>query len=72
MAKTTMLGAMPLLHQFADIPALGPIDVAAFVGNIKLGKYAAFIPDVLARRQWAQQNAALIGEIPDIASGLLP
>lgn len=70
MPKTTADEAMPFLRKFAEMPALDPIDVAAFVGNIKQGKYAAFVPDALARRQWALQNARLIGEIPDIASGL--
>jgi ATP-dependent Lhr-like helicase len=53
------------------MPARDPIDVAAFVGNIKQGKYAAFVSDALARRQWARQSAPLTGEIPAIASGLL-
>jgi ATP-dependent Lhr-like helicase len=68
--KTTRDEAMPILRKLAEIPALDAIEVAAFVGNIKQGKFAAYIPDALARRQWALQNAASIAEISDIASGL--
>jgi len=70
--KMTRNEATPLLHKLAEMPAVDPADVAAFVGNIKQGKYGAFIPDALARRQWALQNAGLIAEIPGLASGLLP
>jgi ATP-dependent Lhr-like helicase len=71
MPKTTAEEALPLLLKSAEMPALDPIDVAAFVGNIKQGKYAAFVPDAVARRQWARRNAHVIGEIPAIASSLL-
>ena len=70
-AKTTEEEATPLRRKFADMPALDPNDVAVFVGNIKHGKYAAFVPEALARRQWARQNATLIDEIPKIAAHLL-
>jgi ATP-dependent helicase Lhr and Lhr-like helicase len=49
-----------------------PIEVASFVGNLKQGKFAEFVPDALARRQWAQRNAAFIRQIPKIASSLAP
>jgi hypothetical protein len=39
-------------------------DVAGFVGNIRAGKFADFVPDVLARAQWARQNSDVVKEIP--------
>jgi hypothetical protein len=47
--------------------SLTSTEVADFVENIGVGKFADFVPESLARAQWARQNADLVKEIPTMA-----
>jgi ATP-dependent helicase Lhr and Lhr-like helicase len=67
--KTTVADGAALLSKLANIELLTPANVAAFVGNIRVGKFAEFIPQSLARAQWAQRSARVVDEIPKIALG---
>jgi len=42
--------------------------VAEFVENIGAGKFAPFVPETLARAQWARQNADIVAGIPAMAA----
>jgi ATP-dependent Lhr-like helicase len=68
--KTRLADGAALLSKLANIELLNPANVAAFVDNIRVGKFAEFIPESLARAQWAQQSARVVGEIPKIALGV--
>ena len=67
--KTTAADGAALLSKLANIELLTPANVAAFVNNIRVGKFAEFIPKLLARAQWARQSARVVDEIPKIALG---
>lgn len=69
--KTTADEAMPILQKLANMPAIDPADVAAFVENISGGKFRDYVPDGLARIQWAVQNASLIASMPATAAQAL-
>jgi ATP-dependent Lhr-like helicase len=69
--KTSKNEAVPLLRKLVENGPPNAIDLAAFVSNIKQGKYSDFVPEGLIRKQWTQQNIALIDKIPEIAAGLI-
>jgi ATP-dependent Lhr-like helicase len=68
---TTTEQAIPLVRKIADLPPPSPDDVAEFVANVKAGKFAELVPDALARKEWARQNAASVKSVPAVASSLL-
>lgn len=57
----------PLVRKLADLGSISAGDVAAFVRNISKGKFAAFVPDDLARAQWARQNQEIVVQVPQMA-----
>ena len=65
--KTTLEEGAPLLRKLGNMQSLTADDVAGFVANIRVGKFAEFVPDALARAQWARQNADVVKEIPAMA-----
>jgi ATP-dependent Lhr-like helicase len=70
-AKKTLAEITFVLTDLAGKAAPDSIAIASFVGNLKRGKFAAFVPDDLARRQWAVQHATFVQQIPEIASSLI-
>lgn len=69
--KTTSAQATSVLGKLSTMGSLIPDDVAAFVENIRVGKFAEFAPEALLRGQWARQNAPIIERIPAIARDVL-
>jgi ATP-dependent Lhr-like helicase len=65
--KTTLEEGAPLLPKLGNMQSLTAADVAGFVANIRVGKFAEFVPDALARAQWARQNSDVVKEIPAMA-----
>ena len=65
--KTTRVEGEPLLRKLGKMESLTSTEVADFVENIRVGKFANFIPEPLARAQWARQNADFVKEIPAMA-----
>lgn len=65
--KTTANEGAALLRKLAGMEALTSADVAEFVQNIGAGKFALFVPEALARAQWARQNADVVRDIPAMA-----
>jgi ATP-dependent Lhr-like helicase len=65
--KTTLMEGEPLLRKLGQMESLTSTEVADFVENIRVGKFADFIPEPLARAQWARQNADVVKEIPAMA-----
>jgi ATP-dependent helicase Lhr and Lhr-like helicase len=65
--KTTMDEGILLLRTLGNMGSLTSADVAEFVANIRVGKFADFVPDALARAQWAQQNADIVKQTPALA-----
>ncbi|MCP1991621.1 MULTISPECIES: DEAD/DEAH box helicase [unclassified Bradyrhizobium] len=57
----------PILSKLAGMQKIDPDDVAAFVANIKVGKFREQVPDSLARSLWARQNRDKVSEIPVMA-----
>ena len=70
--KTGLTEILPILAKLGAMASIDPADMAAFVQNINAGKYRDFVPDGLARSQWACQNAPVVSRIPEIARGALP
>jgi ATP-dependent Lhr-like helicase len=66
-AETNVNDGAALLRKVADMKALTSADVAEFVQNIRVGKFAEFVPEALARAQWARQNTDVINDIPAMA-----
>lgn len=66
--ETTPEQAMPLVRKIAGLPPPSADDVAEFVTNVKTGKFAELVPDVLARREWARQHAESVKKVPNVAS----
>ena len=62
---------MSALTQLSGQEALSSRDVAAFVENIRVGKFAEFVPEALLRNQWARDNAKTVAEVPRIAAQLI-
>jgi hypothetical protein len=69
--KTTANEGAGLIRKLADLEALTSADVAEFIQNIGAGKFASFVPEVMARGQWARQNAAIVKQIPSMASSVV-
>jgi ATP-dependent Lhr-like helicase len=67
MPKTTLEEGGRLLGKLGGMESLTSADVAAFVQNIRVGKFAEFVPDALARAQWARQNSDVVKEIAAMA-----
>ena len=65
--KTTLVEGEPLLRKLWKMESLTSTEVADFVENIRVGKFADFVPESLVRAQWARQNADLVKEIPTMA-----
>ncbi|HEY5131256.1 MAG TPA: DEAD/DEAH box helicase [Bradyrhizobium sp.] len=65
--KTALEEGAPLLRKLGNLQSLTADDVAGFVANIHAGKFAEFVPDALARVQWARQNSDVVKEIPAMA-----
>jgi len=65
--KTTKDQAVSVIERLSLMESLPPDDVAGFVENIRMGKFAEYAPEPLLRAQWARQNASIIGRIPTIA-----
>jgi ATP-dependent Lhr-like helicase len=70
--KTGLNEILPILTKLGAMASIDPSDMAEFVQNINAGKYRDFVPDGLARSQWARQNAPVVSRIPEIARGVLP
>jgi ATP-dependent helicase Lhr and Lhr-like helicase len=66
-SKTKLAEGEPLLQKLGEMESLTSTEVADFVENIRVGKFADFVPESLAREQWARQNADLVKEIPTMA-----
>jgi ATP-dependent Lhr-like helicase len=69
--KTTSGFARSVLEKLSSTETLAPDDVAAFVGNIRVGKFAEFVPEALLRDQWARQNKQIIDRISAMARDIL-
>lgn len=65
--KTTLVEGEPLLRRLGQMGSLTSTEVADIVENIRVGKFADFVPEPLARAQWARQNADVVKEIPAMA-----
>ncbi len=70
LAKTTASEIMPIVGRLGQMGEIDPSDVAAFVENIKAGKFREAVPEELARSMWASQNSAAVGGISTIARSL--
>jgi ATP-dependent helicase Lhr and Lhr-like helicase len=66
-SETTLEEGAQVLRKLGAMLSLTAADVAGFVANICIGKFAEFVPDALARAQWARQNSDLVQEIPTMA-----
>jgi ATP-dependent Lhr-like helicase len=68
--KTSPTEIQPILAKLGEMTSIDPGDMAAFVSNIKVGKFRDFVPEGLARGQWAKQNASVVKSIPAVAQGV--
>ena len=68
--KTSPTEIQPILAKLGKMTSIDPGDMAAFVSNIKVGKFRDFVPEGLARGQWAKQNASVVKSIPAVAQGV--
>ena len=66
-AKADIGSGERALRRLAGGPVISPAELAQHVQNLKVGKFAEFVPEELARSQWAEQNAAVIARVPKIA-----
>lgn len=69
--KTSADEGGALLHKLGGMEALTSTQVAEFVENIGAGKFASFVPEMLARAQWARRNATVVREIPAMANAVV-
>uniref|UniRef100_Q07NU7 DEAD/DEAH box helicase domain protein n=1 Tax=Rhodopseudomonas palustris (strain BisA53) TaxID=316055 RepID=Q07NU7_RHOP5 len=69
--KTKKEDVLAILEKIAKMDDIDPHDVAEFVKNISSGKFREVVPDQLARKQWAEQNAKLIGSMPQLIAAVL-
>jgi ATP-dependent Lhr-like helicase len=70
LAKTTASEIAPIVGKLGQMAEIDPSDVAAFVENIKAGKFREAVPEELARSMWASQNRSAVGGISAIARSL--
>jgi ATP-dependent helicase Lhr and Lhr-like helicase len=68
--ETTAAQMMPILEKLGSMSAIDPMDVAAFVKNVRAGKFQDFVPEALAQKQWALQNGQFVGTAAAIAKTL--
>jgi ATP-dependent Lhr-like helicase len=68
--KTSVEEARFVIQKLSAMGSVSSDDVAAFVENINVGKYAELVPEVLLRKQWARHNAQVVERIPKIATNL--
>jgi ATP-dependent Lhr-like helicase len=69
--NTEVSQAASVVGKLAAMELVSPEDIAAFVENIRIGKFAEFVPEPLLRAQWGRHNAPVIGRIPNIARTLV-
>jgi ATP-dependent Lhr-like helicase len=69
--RTSREQGLPLLKKLSQLSGMSAAGVAEFVRNIRIGKFADFVPDDVARAQWAEQSADLVGQIPKMAGAVL-
>jgi ATP-dependent Lhr-like helicase len=67
---TTLNDGRALVSKLATLDNIDPADVAAFVENIGVGKFAEYVPEPLARTLWARQNADVVKTVPAMARGM--
>lgn len=70
-SKTTEDEGRALLLKLATMQAPSSADVAEFVENIGAGKFAPYVPDSLARSQWALRNAKIVEGVPEMARSVV-
>ncbi len=70
-AKADVGSGERALRRLADGPAISPAELAQHVQNLKVGKFAEFVPEELARLQWAEQNASVVARVPEMAQKAL-
>jgi ATP-dependent Lhr-like helicase len=68
--KTGLTEIKQILAKLGAMASIDPADMAAFVKNINAGKYRDFVPEDLARGQWARQNASVVRAVPAMAQGV--
>lgn len=61
----------PILEKLVTMEKIDPMDVAEFVKYIGDGRFRESVPEWLARKQWADQNASLIRTVPTMAKAVL-
>ena len=69
--KTGLDEIKPILTKLGAFASIDPADMAVFVKNINAGKFRDFVPEGLARSQWAQQNASVVIAVPTMAQDIL-
>jgi hypothetical protein len=47
------------------------LDRRQYVQGPKVEKFGEFVPDELTKDQWAEQNGALVAQVPEIARSKL-
>jgi ATP-dependent Lhr-like helicase len=67
LSKTTKQQAVSVLGKLSAMESISPDDVASFVENVRIGKFAEFAPEALLRTRWARQNGPFVDKIPEIA-----
>ena len=68
--KTSLTEIRSILAKLGAMASIDPADMAAFVKNINAGKFRDFVPEGLARGQWAKQNASVVKAVPAAAQGV--
>ena len=71
LSATYAAEAQSLFRKLASLQAPTPVDVSEFVENISTGKYAEYVPNGLARKIWASQNAEIVRQVPEIAKSFV-
>jgi ATP-dependent Lhr-like helicase len=69
--KTTKQQAMAAIRKLSAQGSVSAGEVAAFVENIRVGKFAYLVPEELLRAQWARDNSTIVERVPNLAAGLL-
>jgi ATP-dependent Lhr-like helicase len=70
LTQTTKQEALSVVQRLSATGSVSPDEVAAFVENIRVGKFAELVPEPLLRSQWARHNAHIVRAIPDLAATL--
>jgi hypothetical protein len=69
--RTTLSDGKVLIEKLGTMNDLTSTDVADFVQNVCEGKFADYVPDALARAQWANRNVKMVKDIPAMARSTL-